>query len=74
MAEKHWEILRVRYCDRAGCDVALEAQAVFPAEHLPEQSPRLLAHRCSRGQECMLFDKPMCTWSGSNPSYDPFVE
>ena len=74
MALKTWQDVKVRYCDHAGCEVALEAEVVYPAEFLPDQPPRILAHRCSEAVRCMLFNKPSCVWAGSNPLYDPFVE
>jgi hypothetical protein len=74
MATKKWEIVQVRYCDHVGSKVALEAETVYPAEHLPEQPPRVMAQRCSHAIRCMIMNKPSCVWSGSNPMYDPFIE
>lgn len=74
MVAKEWQVVKRRYCTRAQCAVALEAEAVYPAEWMPEQPPHLGAHRCSNGMECMLEDKPACVWSGGNPAYDPFLE
>jgi hypothetical protein len=54
--------------------VALEAQVVYPSEWLPDQSPRILAHRCSMAMECNLDGRPSCIWSGTNPAIDPFIE
>ncbi|GAP13802.1 hypothetical protein LARV_01557 [Longilinea arvoryzae] len=73
MAVKMWEPIKVQYCDHAGCEVALEAEVVYPAETLPDQ-PRLGAHRCSHGAICSQMDKPACLWAGTNPGYDPFNE
>ena len=73
MAIRTWQTMKFRYCDLAGCEVALEAQAIYPSEWMPDQSPRLGAHRCSRSGECLLFQKPRCVWAG-NPGYDPFEE
>lgn len=72
MAIRVWETRQTIYCDHAGCQVALEVEMVYPPEHLPEQLPRLLAHRCSRGIECNLIEKATCLWAGTNPNHDPF--
>jgi hypothetical protein len=74
MAVKTWEAVRIRYCDHAGGEVALEAEKVYPIDVLSDQSPRLLAHRCSRGVECSQNSQPSCVWAGTNPNYDPFKE
>jgi hypothetical protein len=74
VAYRHWEVIRVAYCERAEEEVALEADVVYPATFLPEQAPRIYAHRCSRGLACNSFQKSGCCWSGTNPNYDPFKE
>ena len=72
MAVKVWETMKVQYCAHAGCDVALEAEAIYPADFLPDQSPRLDTHRCSKANDCMLIHQETCVWTGSNPLFDPF--
>lgn len=72
MAVKVWEEIEVIYCDHLGCKVALEAQAIYPAEHLPDQPARVIAHRCSKAADCIMMDKASCVWTGANPLYDPF--
>jgi len=74
MAEKMWEIIKVRYCEHAGEEVAMEALVVYPAEWLPTQPPRVTSHRCSRAITCNLDGRASCVWSGTNPVYDPFKE
>lgn len=74
MAEKTWETVKVCRCQRVGLEVALEAEVVYPAEWLPDQAPRLLAHRCSNGLECNQDGRAACLWAGSNPAFDPFLE
>ena len=74
MAVKTWETIKIRYCEHAGCEVALEAEAVYPADMLPDQPARLAAHRCSHGAACMMTGNSTCQWAGSNPAYDPFAE
>ncbi len=75
MAYKTWQAIKSRYCNHAGCEVSLEVNAVYPAEHLPDQLPRVVAHRCSQAMDCILYQKAAtCVWAGSNPSYDPFKE
>ena len=67
-----WSPIKRAICERIGEEVTLEVRMVFPADILPDQPPRVLAHRCSRGIECNLFDKPSCCWAGTLPEYDPF--
>ena len=74
MAEKIWETVKVRYCHHVGEDIEFEAQLVYPAEWLPEQNPRVLAHRCSRAIACNLDNRASCVLAGTNPAIDPFTE
>jgi hypothetical protein len=74
MAVKTWQQIKVQYCRHAGGEVALEAEVLYPEEHLPDQGPRVVAHRCSRGLECGLLEEAACVWAGTNPNYDPFLE
>lgn len=74
MSKRVWETTKTFYCDHIGCQVALEVEVAYPSEHLPEQLPRILARRCSRGVECNLIEKVSCIWSGTNPNYDPLKE
>ena len=74
MAVKTWQTIKVQYCQHAGGEVALEAEVLYPEEHLPESGPRVVAHRCNRGLECGLLSEAACVWAGTNPNYDPFSE
>jgi hypothetical protein len=74
MAVKTWQPVKIRFCHHAGQEVALEAEMVYPAEWMPFQKPRILAHRCSHAMVCNLDGRPSCVWAGTNPTYDPFVE
>ena len=74
MSIKSWEIVNTRYCHHAGQEVALEAELVYPSEWLPDQAPRVLAHRCSQAIGCNLDGRPSCIWAGTNPAIDPFIE
>mgnify|MGYP005871497745 CR=1 FL=1 len=74
MAEKEWKDIKIIYCDHVDCQVALQGQVVYPAEWMPDQPPRILAQRCSRGMECNLYQKAVCYWAGTNPDVDPFSE
>jgi len=71
MAQKKWQMSKVRYCERVGHEIALETQVVYPAEYLPDQPPRILAHRCSNAMECNRIDRMTCAWCGTNPDYKP---
>ncbi len=74
MAYKTWETEKTQFCDHVKAMVGLEAEAVYPPEWLPDQAPRLIAHRCSMGAVCSLSDKGSCVWAGTNPAFDPFIE
>jgi hypothetical protein len=74
LSTKEWEVIRTCYCHHIDQEVALEAQVVYPIDFLPDQSPRLLAHRCSQGASCNLDGRPSCLWAGTNPVIDPFIE
>lgn len=73
MAIRVWKPIKSCFCHHINQDVSLEAEVVFPAEWLPDQSPRILAHRCSLGLECNQDDRASCVWSGTNPAVDPFI-
>ena len=74
MAVRSWQTIKVQYCHHVQEDIGMEAEVVYPAEWLPDQPPRLLAHRCSRGMTCNLEGRPSCIWAGNNPNFDPFAE
>lgn len=74
MAEKLWEVIKIRYCQHVAKDVSLEVEAVYPVEWMPDQPPRIVAHRCSNAFACSLDPRAACVWAGSNPAYDPFQE
>jgi len=74
MAVKTWQTIKIKYCHHAGVEVGLEAEVVHPSEWLPDQPPRIHAHRCSHGMACNLDGRPSCIWAGTNPAYDPFIE
>lgn len=74
MAAKVWQPVKYCFCQHFGAEVALEAQLVYPAEWLPDQAPRVLAHRCSQGTACNLDERASCVWAGTNPNFDPFAD
>ena len=74
MAEKTWQVIKVSYCHHVEKDVGFEAQVVYPANFLPDQPPRVVAHRCSEAFNCGQDGRPSCVWAGTNPLYDPFKE
>ena len=71
MAQKKWRIVEVRYCEHAGHKIRLETQVVEGSELLPDQPPRVLAHRCSNAIECNKIEKMTCAYCGTNPAYIP---
>jgi hypothetical protein len=71
MARRNWQVTKIRYCEQVGHEIALETEVVYPAEHLPDQPPRVLARRCSNAVECNLMEKATCKWCGTNPVHEP---
>ena len=71
MAQKKWKVSKIRYCEHVGHEIKLEALVVYPAEHLPDQLPRVIANRCSNAVECNKIDKMVCAWCGTNPEIKP---
>ena len=72
MAKRTWQVKMVKYCEHVGHEIALENQVVYPAEHLPDQPPRIMASRCSNAVQCnTMFDKPVCVLCGTNPEHEP---
>jgi hypothetical protein len=74
VSDKKWQVIKVRYCQHADAEVGLEAEVVYPAEWLPDQPPRINAHRCSHAFACNLDGRASCVWAGTNPAFDPFRE
>ncbi|MCX6066335.1 MAG: hypothetical protein NT121_11360 [Chloroflexi bacterium] len=70
MAEKKWEVTKIRYCDHVGHEVAFETEVIYPIDFLPD-APRVTARRCSNAKECNMFDRPTCVWCGTNPNHEP---
>ncbi|HET7011131.1 MAG TPA: hypothetical protein VFI11_10180 [Anaerolineales bacterium] len=73
MAVRAWVQQETAVCGHVGQDVTLEVQLVWPADLLPDQAPRVLAHRCSNGVSCNALDRPACQWAGTLPGFDPFA-
>jgi len=71
MSLRTWQVEKIKYCENVGHEIALETEVVYPAEHLPEQAPRVLAHRCSNALECNMMDKSVCVWCGTGPNHNP---
>ncbi len=70
MAQKSWEVIKIRYCDHVGHEVSVETEMIYPADHLPDM-PRVVSHRCSDAKACNMVDKPSCAWCGTNPNHQP---
>mgnify|MGYP001769445565 CR=1 FL=1 len=73
MSVKTWQPVKYCFCHHVDGSVALEAEVVYPSEVLPDQQPRVLAHRCSHGAICNLDGRVSCLWAGTNPAVDPFI-
>lgn len=72
MATRTWQPIQTCYCHHLQRMVALEAELIYPAEFLPDWTPRVQAHRCSEGIQCNQDDRASCIWAGTNPNFDPF--
>jgi len=70
MAEKIWVVEKSKYCEHVGHEILIENEILLPAEHLPEQPPRIVARRCSCALECNLMEHPACALCGTNPNLD----
>lgn len=71
MAERIWQVEKIKYCEHVGHEIALEDEVVYPAEELPDQPPHVMAHRCSNAVECNMTEKASCVLCGANPDLDP---
>ena len=71
MAQRQWQVQKVHYCEHVEQNVALEVHVVYPADHLPDQPPHVIAHRCSKALECNSLDKMVCSYSFTNPDLKP---
>lgn len=71
MAQKQWQISKTCYCEQVGQEITIETEVVYPAEHLPDQPPRVIAQRCSNSLECNMLEKMVCAYCGTNPNYKP---
>ena len=71
MAEKIWKVEKIKYCEHVGREVEIQDEVALPAEILPDQPPRVLAHRCSNSLECNMIEKATCALCGTNPDLDP---
>ena len=67
MAERTWQVQKIKYCEHVGHEIAIENEVVYPAEQLPDQPPRILARRCSNALECNMVEKASCALCGTNP-------
>jgi hypothetical protein len=71
VAERTWQVQKIKYCAHVGHEIALETEVAYPAEQLPDQPPRIIAHRCSNAIECNMTEKAACALCGTNPDLDP---
>ena len=62
MATKVWETEKTCTCAYLGREVEMEAQVVYPADHLPD-APRVVGHRCSMAAACDISDEPNCAYA-----------
>lgn len=73
MAIRNWVTINKRFCDKVGCQVALQAQVIYPIDYLPDNL-RILSERCSHGDLCLKERFGSCGFSGGDPGIDPFNE
>jgi hypothetical protein len=71
VAQVFWHEIERRMCEHVREEVSLEAKLAFAAEVLPDQPPRVLAHRCSHEATCHRMEKPTCAWAALIASLDP---
>ncbi|HUF39676.1 MAG TPA: hypothetical protein VMN57_14220 [Anaerolineales bacterium] len=75
MTAREWVSIQKIFCDRAGTEVILLEERIYPDDILPDAGAPYRVHqqRCSHWLECNLAGHPCC-WSGINPGYDPFKD
>jgi hypothetical protein len=71
MAVKTWQTIKIQYCHHVGEEVGLEAEVVYPPEWLPDQPPRVFAHRCSHGLACNLDGRASLHLGRHKPNLRP---
>jgi hypothetical protein len=71
MAEKTWQVEKIKHCEHVGHEVTIENELIFPAEFLPDTPPHVVAHRCSHATECNMIEHPVCSLCGTNPDINP---
>ena len=72
MAMTTWQTLETRYCDDARTEVCLEIEVAYPSDTLPDQPPRVKAHRCSNVAQCNQFAQTGCIWTATGPEFQLF--
>jgi hypothetical protein len=50
-------------CVHAGAKVTVSTIVIHPADHLPDQPPRIVDRECSHIAECNLLDKCACPFA-----------
>jgi hypothetical protein len=71
MTEKIWKVEKVKRCEHVGREIQIQNEVVYPADHLPDQPPRVIARRCSNAIECNMVEQASCVLCGTNPDVDP---
>ncbi len=60
MAWQSWHTVKRARCDFVKEEVALESKLIHAADLLPDQPPRVVEYRCSRGENCNRQDHSDC--------------
>jgi hypothetical protein len=69
MAWETWRTVKETRCKFLQDQVRLEARLLYAADILPDQPPRVLAYRCSDGQDCDRFNQADCPWGILTPTH-----
>ena len=68
MAWESWRTVKQTRCEIMDEEITLHSRLAFAADNLPDQPPRVLAHRCSSAEHCDHFDQPKCPWESVSSS------
>jgi hypothetical protein len=68
MAWESWRAGKQTHCEVMDEKVTLQSRLAFAADNLPDQPPRVLAHRCSSAENCDHFDQNKCPWESLSSS------
>ena len=68
------EVVQKRYCMHASEKVTISSRFAYPADIMPEMTPRITNRNCSHFFDCNLQDKSACVHAVKNLNADLQVE